>query len=151
MFRRIKLVAAALMALSAAFVGSGAGIAATATPDYEAIDAYVSRSLAGAPGVSLAIVHGDQVVHVKGFGIADGDRAQVTPDTPFVIGSQTKSFTALAIMQLSERGRSISMRRCSATSCGSAWQILVTAHASRSVTCSTGPAVSLRVLRSTPR
>jgi len=104
MFRRIKLVAAALMALSATFIGSGAGIAATPTPDYEAIDAYVSRSLAGAPGVALAIVHGDQVVHVKGFGIADGDRAQVTPDTPFVIGSQTKSFTALAIMQLSESG-----------------------------------------------
>ena len=29
MFRRIKLVAAALMALSATFIGSGAGIAAT--------------------------------------------------------------------------------------------------------------------------
>src|SRR6266571_6691779 len=56
MFRRIKLVAAALMALSATFIGSGAGIAATATPDYQAIDAYVSRSLAGAPGVALAIM-----------------------------------------------------------------------------------------------
>jgi CubicO group peptidase (beta-lactamase class C family) len=64
----------------------------------------VSRSLAGAPGVALAIVHGDQVTHVRGFGTADGERAQVTPDTPFVIGSQSKSFTALAIMQLSESG-----------------------------------------------
>lgn len=104
MFRPIKLVAAALLALSATLVGSTASIGATPTPDYEAIDSYVSRSLAGAPGVALAIVHGDQVAHVRGFGTADGDGAQVTADTPFVIGSQTKSFTALATMQLSESG-----------------------------------------------
>ena len=104
MFRLIGLLAAALMVLSATLVSSAAAVAATVTPDYEAIDAYVSHSLTGAPGVALAIVHGDQVVHLRGFGTADGDRAQVTPDTPFVIGSQTKSFTALAIMQLSESG-----------------------------------------------
>jgi CubicO group peptidase (beta-lactamase class C family) len=104
MFRPIQLVAAALLALSATLVGSTAGIGATPAPDYQAIDAYVSRSLAGAPGVALAIVHGDQVTHVRGFGTAGGDGAQVTADTPFVIGSQTKSFTALAIMQLSESG-----------------------------------------------
>jgi CubicO group peptidase (beta-lactamase class C family) len=104
MFRPIQLVAAALLALSATLVGATASIGATPTPDYQAIDSYVSRSLAGAPGVTLAIVHGDQVAHVRGFGTADGVGAPVTADTPFVIGSQTKSFTALAIMQLSESG-----------------------------------------------
>jgi CubicO group peptidase (beta-lactamase class C family) len=104
MFRPTQLVASALLALSATLLGATTGIGATPTPDYAAIDAYVSRSLAGAPGVALAIVHGDEVTHVRGFGNADGERAQVTPDTPFVIGSQSKSFTALAIMQLSESG-----------------------------------------------
>jgi hypothetical protein len=48
MFRPIQLVAAALLALSATLVGATAGIGATPTPDYQAIDADVSRSLAGA-------------------------------------------------------------------------------------------------------
>ena len=76
MFRRIKLVAAALMALSATFIGSGAGIAATPTPDYEAIDQYVSRSLAGAPGVALAIVHGDESGGQRDRGVLDHDHLE---------------------------------------------------------------------------
>ncbi len=32
-------------------------------------------------------------------------RAAVTPQTPFLLGSTTKSFTALAIMQLVEAGK----------------------------------------------
>jgi CubicO group peptidase (beta-lactamase class C family) len=42
---------------------------------------------------------------VQGFGQADRSGREVTPETPFLIGSVTKSFTALAIMQLSETGR----------------------------------------------
>jgi CubicO group peptidase (beta-lactamase class C family) len=72
-------------------------------PDYAAIDSYVANSLAGTPGFALSIVHGDQVAHTKAFGI-DGGGSPVTADTPFVIGSETKSFTALGIMQLKESG-----------------------------------------------
>ena len=57
------------------------------------------------PGLALGIVHGDRIVHVQGFGQADRSGREVTPQTPFLIGSVTKSFTALAIMQLSEAGR----------------------------------------------
>ena len=74
------------------------------SPDYAAIDSYVSNSLAGTPGFALSIVHGDQVTHVKGFGIANSAGVPMTADTPLVIGSQAKSFTALAIMQMSESG-----------------------------------------------
>ena len=42
---------------------------------------------------------------MQGFGQADKSGPEVTPQTPFLIGSVTKSFTALAIMQLSEAGR----------------------------------------------
>ena len=57
------------------------------------------------PGLALGIVHGDRIVHVRGFGQVEESGPGVTPQTPFLIGSVTKSFTALAIMQLSEAGR----------------------------------------------
>ena len=58
----------------------------------------------GMPGFAVAVVSGDRVVHVRGFGDAAGGR-RVTPQTPFVLGSTAKSFTALATMQLVDAGR----------------------------------------------
>ena len=57
------------------------------------------------PGLALGIVQGDQVVHMRGFGVADPAGTAVTPQTTFSIGSLTKSFTALAVMQLVEAGQ----------------------------------------------
>jgi len=57
------------------------------------------------PGISIAIVQGSQIVHLKSFGIADSSGRPLTPQTPMLIGSLTKSFTALAIMQLVESGK----------------------------------------------
>ena len=48
----------------------------------------------------MAIVEGDRVVHLKGFGRADPSGRLVTPQTPFLIGSVTKSMTSLAVLQL---------------------------------------------------
>ncbi len=72
---------------------------------FEAIDAWVEdqRSDARIPGLALAVVEGDTVVHSAGFG-DDGRGNPITADTPFWIGSNTKSITALAIMQLVETG-----------------------------------------------
>lgn len=55
------------------------------------------------PGVAIGIVRGDKLLYEKGYGNADTGRT-VTSQTPFEIGSVTKSFTALAIMQLVEKG-----------------------------------------------
>jgi CubicO group peptidase (beta-lactamase class C family) len=55
--------------------------------------------------VALGIVKGDEVAHLEGFGDADSSGRAVTPQTPFIIGSTSKSFTALAIMQLVEAGK----------------------------------------------
>ena len=76
-------------------------------PDLAAIDRYVRSEMDAQriPGLALGIVQGDRIVHVQGFGEADRSGREVTPQTPFLIGSVTKSFTALAIMQLSEAGR----------------------------------------------
>jgi CubicO group peptidase (beta-lactamase class C family) len=75
--------------------------------DFAAIDRYVEKEMEATrlPGLALAIVKGDKIVHLKGFGEADSSGQKVTPQTPFVIGSTAKSFTALAIMQLVEEGK----------------------------------------------
>ena len=56
------------------------------------------------PGLAVAIVKDDQVFYSKGFGRSDGQH-QVTDDTPFIIGSLSKSLTATAVLQLVEAGK----------------------------------------------
>src|SRR2546421_4476705 len=76
-------------------------------PDLARIDAYVSEQMQTnhIPGVALGLVHNDRVVHLRGFGSADQSGRAVTPNTPFILASVSKSFTALAIMQLVESGK----------------------------------------------
>ena len=77
-----------------------------AEADFAAVDAYLEeqRQALDIPGMAVAIVQGDQVAHLGSYGEADSDGRPVTPQTPFQIGSTTKSFTALAVMQLVEAG-----------------------------------------------
>lgn len=79
---------------------------AQSTPDFAAVDAFVTQVMRAdrLPGASLAIVHHGRVVHVRGFG-TDGRGRAVTPNTSFTLGSMSKAFTALAIMQLVDSGR----------------------------------------------
>lgn len=72
---------------------------------YERIDAYVADELEDSriPGAALAVVDGGRTVHATGFG-DDGHGNPITADTPFWIGSNTKSITALAIMKLVQDG-----------------------------------------------
>jgi len=71
------------------------------------IDNYISSQMADLhiPGISIAIVQGSEIVHLKSFGISDPSGRLLTPQTPMLIGSLTKSFTALAVMQLVEAGK----------------------------------------------
>jgi CubicO group peptidase (beta-lactamase class C family) len=75
--------------------------------DFAAVDAYVEgqRQALHIPGLALAIVQGDQVAYLRGYGQAAPGGSAVTPQTPFMIGSTTKSITALAVMQLVEAGK----------------------------------------------
>lgn len=58
----------------------------------------------GAPGVSVAVLAGEDV-YLRGLGSRDLEsNAPATPDTLYGIASCTKSFTATAILQLAERG-----------------------------------------------
>lgn len=76
-------------------------------PSYAAIDAYVDeqRRRLNIPGAALAIVEGNKIMHFCGFGKARPNGEVPNPQTPFFIGSLTKSFTALAIMQLVEAAK----------------------------------------------
>lgn len=71
------------------------------------IDAFLSsraRELR-IPGLAIGVVDHNQIAHLAGFGVADPPGHTVTPETPFILGSLSKSFTALAIMQLVEKGK----------------------------------------------
>ena len=75
--------------------------------DSSAIDEFMTKEIErlNIPGASLAIVKGDQVEYLQGYGISNPDGTEMTAQTPVVLGSTTKSFTALAIMQLVEQGK----------------------------------------------
>ncbi len=74
---------------------------------FDEIDAYLEEQVArlNIPGAALSIVDGEQLVHHRGFGRAWPGGEPPSPQTPFFIGSLTKSFTALAVMQLMEAGK----------------------------------------------
>ncbi|MEW6650826.1 MAG: serine hydrolase domain-containing protein [Chloroflexota bacterium] len=73
--------------------------------DVAALDTFIEAQMRkhGIPGVALTVVSGNEIVYAKGYGM-EGSRP-MTPQTPMLIGSQSKSFTALAIAQLVEQGK----------------------------------------------
>jgi CubicO group peptidase (beta-lactamase class C family) len=75
--------------------------------DARAIDDYIESKmrLPRIPGMALAIVKDNEIVYLKGYGQADPSGRPMTPQTPLILGSITKSFTALAVMQLVEAGK----------------------------------------------
>src|SRR6266545_1408583 len=105
----MPLMMLALLTLSVLLptVSTGAVSSTNNSPDFAAIDDYIAAEMQAQriPGLALGIVQGDQIIHLKGFGVADTSGAVVTPQTPFPIGKVSKAFTALAVMQLVEAGK----------------------------------------------
>jgi len=72
------------------------------------IEAFIDRAMpaSGVPGLAYAVVADGDVTSAGARGVVElGGDTGVTVDTPFVIGSISKSFTALAVMQLVEAGK----------------------------------------------
>lgn len=75
--------------------------------DDAAVDAYLDAEIgdAGYPGASIAVIRDGAVEHLHAIGTADSTGRPVSTDTPFVVGSLSKSLTAIAIMRLVDAGR----------------------------------------------
>lgn len=99
-------------ALAAAVLLATPGVGLAQTRDRAelapALDAFVRKALVrmeATPGLSIAVVDGQGVVETAGFGVADVENgAPVTTGTRFYIASSTKSFTALSIAAMAQRG-----------------------------------------------
>lgn len=71
------------------------------------IEEFVAQQqeLSHIPGLAVVIVEKGETVYQKGFGYANPEtNSPVTADTLFEIGSATKAFTGLAILQLENEG-----------------------------------------------
>ena len=110
--QRFRATTGALAAVLWLVAGSASAAADDEGPSLDAalfgkIDTFLAseRQAAGIPGLAVVIVAGDRIVHTAAIGVADGTGRPVTADTPFVLASVSKAFTATAVMQLVEAGR----------------------------------------------
>jgi CubicO group peptidase (beta-lactamase class C family) len=106
-FTSVLMLALLTLAVLQPAASAGARPIRNNLAEFAAIDASIEAQMRDAriPGLALAIVQGAQIVHLKGFGVADPDGRAVTPQTPFQIASLGKPMTGVAIMQLVEAGK----------------------------------------------
>ncbi len=80
--------------------------AAAQQPDpLRGLDAYIDKARQdwGVAGLAVAIVKGDSVIYAKGFGVREaGKPEKVDERTIFAIGSNSKSFTVVALGMLQD-------------------------------------------------
>ena len=75
---------------------------------YQRLDEYIARHMAevGVPGMTLALVDRNGLLRSSQYGFADVKAGiKVSPQTLFEIGSISKSFVAMAVLQLAEEGK----------------------------------------------
>lgn len=75
--------------------------------DLTALESFIQERLTKYkfPGMSLALLKNGEVIYSRGFGFRDiTESLPATPNTNYCIGSVTKTFTAVATMQLVEKG-----------------------------------------------
>src|SRR5258708_37229286 len=81
---------------------------AVAKPGLGDFDDFVNQALKDwkVPGVAVAVVQGDKVILLKGYGYRDVEKQlPVTPNTLFGIGSITKSFTVSTLGMEMDEGK----------------------------------------------
>lgn len=106
-----RLTATALWALAAALASAcsrGTAPGDTGAVAFERLDRFVARHMRAwsTPGLALAVTDRDRLLRLSVYGVADlSSRAPLTPEHRFEIGSISKSFTAIALMQERENGR----------------------------------------------
>jgi CubicO group peptidase (beta-lactamase class C family) len=72
------------------------------------LDSYIERAMRdwGVPGVAVAIIKDDSVVHARGYGVRElGKSGKVDERTIFAIGSSSKAFTSASLALLVDEGK----------------------------------------------
>jgi len=70
------------------------------------IDSIFSKYDQNTPGYAVAIVQNGEVVFMKSYGMANPKKEiPISPDTRFLIGSNSKQFTCMSILLLEEQGK----------------------------------------------
>ena len=112
MARHVRSLAAALVLLAVLFPLGSSAQAPAARQDYGAIagqlEQVIGRAMRaqGLPVVAIALVDDQDVVWSRGFGVVDSASRRIAgPETVFRVGSVSKLFTDIAIMQLVEQGK----------------------------------------------
>src|ERR1043165_1628855 len=100
-----RVASCALMLCSALTIPAAAQ---DAFPDsiVRRIDAVFARYSADGPGCALGVFQNGRVALAKGYGLANIEYGvPITAQTPFIMGSVSKQFTAATIALLVEQGR----------------------------------------------
>ena len=82
--------------------------AAAVQPLFARLDQYIARHMqeTGAPGMTLALANRNGLIRTSTYGYADTKAgARVVPETLFEIGSVSKSFVGLVLLQLRDEGK----------------------------------------------
>ena len=81
---------------------------AAVQPVFARLDEFIARHMreTGAPGLTLALANRDGLLRVSTYGYADMKAGlKVAPETMFEIGSISKSFVGLLLLQLRDEGK----------------------------------------------
>lgn len=107
MKKLLLLLLASVLLVSNAFAQSDINALPSAQNKTAQIDALMAESSSGKkPGATVLVVQDGKIIFKKGYGLADLKTGRaIAPDTAFDLGSVTKQFTALAVLQLAERGK----------------------------------------------
>lgn len=103
--RRLVLVALLLLTAGPSLAAQALPPAATVAKTVDSLaKAWVAAR--GSPGLSIAVLRGRDTLVFNGWGLADlENEVPATARTVYQIGSVTKQFTSVAVMQEVERGR----------------------------------------------
>jgi CubicO group peptidase (beta-lactamase class C family) len=100
--------AAAVTVLRSVVSASALEQSAAVQPLFARLDEFIARHMreTGAPGLTLALANRDGLIRVSSYGYADTKAGlRVVPETMFEIGSISKSFVSLALLQLRDEGK----------------------------------------------
>jgi len=109
--RHLRSTLALLVFAAVPAAGQGTPDSVAAAPGYAALAAMLDRFIAhemadkNLPALSISLVEDQRVVWARGFGFANPkDSVRATARTVYRVGSVSKLFTDLGVMQLVERG-----------------------------------------------